>query len=87
MLVDGVVVAGTVDLYGDGNNWHGNWHDHDHNHFVHDHDHFHNRFVGIGTLVCLPTMDTVTAMVDVRGCAAKLSLPEALIGGTATTAA
>ena len=35
----------------------------------------------------LPTMGTITAMVDVRGCAAKLSLPGAPIGGTATTAA
>ena len=34
----------------------------------------------------LPTMGTVTAMVDVRGCAAKLSLPGAPIGGTATPA-
>src|SRR5262245_20038329 len=34
----------------------------------------------------LPTMPTITAMVAVRGCGAKLSLPEAPIGGTATTA-
>ena len=34
-----------------------------------------------------PTMATIMAMVDVRGCGAKLLLPEAPIGGTGITPA
>ena len=87
MLVDGVVVAGTVDLYGMATTG---------TVIGTTTTTITSSMTTITSTTALsvsdsvgglPTMDTVTAMVDVRGCAAKLSLPEALIGGTATTAA
>jgi hypothetical protein len=64
------------------NNWNGNWHATTTSTMT-------TAASTIGSLVLdggLPTMATITAMAAVHGCAAKLLLPEAPIGGTGTTA-